>query len=79
MFEFRRVAPPMFRAPNQTTRKKRSATSSPQDTTTDGVNLNKPEVVVDVDSIHSPIIKPISRTIVEEQQVLEIEEIDVDT
>jgi hypothetical protein len=63
---FNIMVPPNFEYPSQTKRKKRSAMRSPQDTTTDVVNIH-PEGVMDMDSIPSPFIEPISPTLVEEQ------------
>jgi hypothetical protein len=72
------MAPLKFGAPSQTTRKTRSSTRSRWDTMVEGVNIQS-EREVDVDVIPSPVIEPVSPTLVEEQQVPATKEMEVET
>jgi hypothetical protein len=63
------MAPPKVGAPSHTARKTHSTTRSPQEKVVKVENPIQLEGVVDVDAIPSPIIEPISPTMVEEKNL----------
>jgi hypothetical protein len=60
------MEPSKVEAPSRIMRKIRSATRSPQEPTMEVENPTQPEGVVDVDTIPSLVIEPVSPIVVEE-------------
>jgi hypothetical protein len=66
--ELPKMAPPNFGAPTQTTWKTHSIHRSPQETTEAEEEFTQREGIVDVDAIPSLQVKPVSSTLVKEEE-----------